>query len=127
MAFCVLIVEDDVNINSLLREILSIEGFDVQAAFDGEEALHKIAASAPSALVLDLGLPKLSGLEVLKRLKEDPKTKAIPVIIHSALSQPEDIQRGLEMGAAKYLTKPCPPPEIIEALRQALKIEDQEP
>ena len=116
----VLIVEDDVNINQMLQEIFSLEGFGVEAAFDGEEALAKVRAKLPSAILLDIGLPKKTGWEVIEVLKGDPKTRGIPVVLHSALNQQEDIERGLLLGAAKYLTKPCDPLVVVATIKEVV-------
>lgn len=114
----ILVVDDEININQVLSEVLTLEGFEVINAFDGDEAIEKARCHKPAAILLDIGLPKKTGWEVLPILKADEATKAIPVVILSAWSQKEDIERGLGLGAHKYLTKPFNPLDVITALQE---------
>lgn len=101
----ILIIEDERVLAKALRDILERSGFEVDVASDGEEGVAKVAASRPDLILLDLILPRLHGFEVLKRIKENPDTKATPVIILSNLDQGADIDQARQLGAADFLTK----------------------
>jgi len=118
----VLVVEDELNISQMLQEIFKMEGFDVEAAFDGDQGIEKARFGMPDIIILDIGLPNKSGWEVIQYLKGEEQTKAIPVIILSALSQKEDIDRGLKLGASRYLTKPCDPFQVVATIKEVLRI-----
>lgn len=120
MGALILIVEDEMNINQMLQEVFKLEGFDVDSAFDGDEGIDKARFGLPDAIILDIGLPNKSGWEVLQYLKSQAQTQAIPVLILSGLGQQEDVQKGLSLGAAKYLVKPCDPVSVIGAVREVL-------
>jgi signal transduction histidine kinase/DNA-binding response OmpR family regulator len=109
----VLVVEDDPRTLDLLRFTLSREGFRVEGARDGEEAVVKARALQPSLMTLDILLPKKDGWEVLKELKEDPATRDIPVVIVSIVDEPE---RGFSLGAADYILKPIDREDFLRRL-----------
>lgn len=101
----ILIVEDDPLLSDLLAQKLHAEKFDLQTARTGEEALEMMARVKPDLILLDILLPGIDGFEVLRRIKADPTTKDIKVIILSNLGQELDITRGNELGAEKYIVK----------------------
>jgi len=101
----ILIIEDEKILRTLLAQTLSREGFEVKEAVDGEEGLEKAKTEKPDLILLDLILPTIDGYEVLERLKKDPFTESIPVMIISNLGQDEEIQRGLKLGAVDFLIK----------------------
>ncbi|MBI5150689.1 MAG: response regulator transcription factor [Candidatus Omnitrophica bacterium] len=115
----ILIVEDDVNIATGLEDNLKMEGFRPVLAHDGEEALKKVKAERPDLIILDIMLPKLSGLEVCRRLKE--QGNKTPVIILSAMGQESDKVAGLELGADDYVTKPFSPRELVTRVKAVLR------
>ncbi|MFH1282805.1 MAG: response regulator [bacterium] len=117
----ILIVDDEENILLLLRDNLIFEGYDVSEARDGMEALDKVDEVKPDLILLDIGLPKLDGWGVCQRLKNNPNTKDIPLIILSARAQDEDVQRGQQYGANGYLRKPCNPREFINKIKENLQ------
>jgi DNA-binding response OmpR family regulator len=118
----ILIVEDDRFLRELISKKLVKEGYDIAEAVDGEEGLKKVKEEKPDLILLDLILPGIEGFEVLSRIKQDPATSQIPVIILSNLGQKEDIDRGMELGATDYLIKAhFTPGEIIEKIRSVLK------
>jgi DNA-binding response OmpR family regulator len=122
MAPKILIIEDDKFLRELIAKKLTEEGFVVEEAMDGEEGLRKSKEVKPNLVLLDLILPGIDGFEVLAKIKQDPETKSIPVIILSNLGQREDIERGIKLGAFDYLVKAhFTPGEIIEKVRNALK------
>ena len=101
----ILLAEDDRFLRRAEEAALKRAGFVVLAAADGEEALRMAIAEKPDLVLLDLIMPKLQGFEVLKALKADPATAAIPVVVLSNLGQEGDVQRALEGGAVAYLVK----------------------
>ena len=101
----ILVVEDDRFLRKAAEMALRREGYDVVVAADGEEALQKTHETHPDLVLLDVIMPKLQGFEVLSRLKEDPATRAIPVIMMSNLGEDADIRAALKAGAAAYLVK----------------------
>lgn len=106
MAKRILLVEDDQFQRQAEEALLRIRGFEVTIAVDGEDALRQLEKTErPDLIVLDLIMPKLSGFEVLKRVKENPETASIPVIVLSNLSQESDRRQVLEAGAVEYLVK----------------------
>jgi two-component system, OmpR family, alkaline phosphatase synthesis response regulator PhoP len=101
----VLIVEDDEFLRSLNAKRLETEGFKVVVAVDGQNAIDLIPKEMPNLIFLDLLLPGVDGFEVLKKIKADEKTKAIPVIVFSNLGQKEDIEKAHALGANDFLVK----------------------
>ncbi len=101
----VLIVEDDEFLRSLNAKRLEAEGFKVVIAVDGQSAIDLIPKEMPNLIFLDLLLPGVDGFEVLKKIKADDKTKAIPVIVFSNLGQKEDIEKAHNLGADDFLVK----------------------
>lgn len=101
----ILLVEDDKFLRTLLEKRLISEGFGVEIAVDGDEALNKTVSSPPDILLLDIILPKKSGFTFLQELQKDPNLKDIPIIILSNLGQTEDVEKGKELGAVEYFVK----------------------
>jgi DNA-binding response OmpR family regulator len=101
----ILLVEDDPFLSSLLKNRLLKEGVEISHAHDGQEALDMLKTLVPDLILLDLILPKKSGFEVMEGIRQDPQLSKAPIIIISNLGQPEDIQRGQELGAIEYFIK----------------------
>ena len=101
----ILLAEDDRFLRKAAEARLRQHGFTVFTAVDGEEALRVARAEKPDLLLLDLIMPKVQGFEVLKALKQDPATAAIPVIVLSNLGQERDVQQAMELGALAYFIK----------------------
>lgn len=117
----ILVVEDDRFLSAMYADKLLLSGFQVVTAFDGEEGLTAAREHQPQAILLDILLPKLDGFEVLRRLRAEPQFKAVPVIVLTNLSQPEQVKRGLELGASDYLIKAhFVPAEVVAKLRVLL-------
>lgn len=116
MKYTIYFVEDDENVNQLIEATLISGGFNAFGFVDPEMFLEVIKDSRPDLIVLDLMLPKVSGFDVLKTLKETPAYADIPVIILSALSSERDIVKGLDMGANDYITKPFGLREFISRI-----------
>ena len=117
----ILIVEDEEALATLLDYNLGKEGFEVSLAADGEEAMLKIEEDAPDLVILDWMLPKVSGIEVCRRLRAKPETRNLPIIMLTARSEEADRIRGLETGADDYLTKPFSTNELIARVRAVLR------
>lgn len=117
----VLLVEDEPAQREVLAYNLEAEGFDVQRATNGEEALMLVSENPPDLILLDWMMPHVSGLEVCRRLKMRPETRLIPIIMLSARSEEVDKVRGLETGADDYVIKPYSIVELMARLRAQLR------
>jgi two-component system alkaline phosphatase synthesis response regulator PhoP len=114
----VLVVDDEPQIVDLVRDYLEHAGFAVLVAADGPQALRSVRTGSPDLVVLDLGLPGLDGLDVLRSLRRDG---ALPVIVLTARGEESDKLVGLELGADDYLTKPFSPKELVARVRAVLR------
>jgi len=117
----VLAVEDDKDILELVTYNLEREGFEVRGVTTGEDALKSARSKTPDVILLDLMLPGMDGLAVCRELREDPKTKQIPIVIVSAKGEESDIVSGLELGADDYITKPFSPKVLVARVRAVLR------
>lgn len=117
----ILIVEDDPDIAELLAVSFRKEGWESIVAGEGEEALRLVESAAPDFCVLDLLLPGMGGLAVLRSLRKSPNGQSMPVIIASALGEDEDVVKGLELGADDYLAKPFSPQVLVARMRALLR------
>jgi len=116
----ILAVDDEINIRRLVEVNLQRAGYRVSKASDGVEAMASIGAERPDLVVLDVMMPHMDGFEVLKRLKMDPGTADLPVIMLTAKAQDADIFRGWASGVDCYLTKPFNPTELLVFVRRTL-------
>lgn len=116
----VLIVDDEEDVLELVRYNLDKNGYRVETATTGEDALIKVRGKLPDLLILDLMLPGIDGLEVCKKLKSDTKTEHIPIIMLTAKGEEVDIVTGLELGADDYVTKPFSPKVLVARVRKIL-------
>jgi phosphate regulon transcriptional regulator PhoB len=121
MASDVLVVEDEPDIRSLIVHHLERDGYRCRTAASGGEALARVRSSAPDLIVLDLMLPGMDGLEVCRRLRGDPATAAVPIIMLTAKADEVDRIVGLEMGADDYLAKPFSTKELVARVRAVLR------
>jgi two-component system alkaline phosphatase synthesis response regulator PhoP len=117
----ILVVDDEEDIIELVELNLSREGYKVLACGTGEQALEMAGSKLPDLMILDLMLPGIDGLEVCKRLKNQPKTEQIPIIILSAKGEEADIVAGLELGADDYVTKPFSGKVLVARVRRILR------
>lgn len=117
----ILVVDDDLDTLKLVGTTLEKQGFTIIVAKDGLEALEKTAEHKPDLLLLDIMMPKMDGYEVTRRLRADPQTAGIPIILFTAKAQVDDKVTGLEAGADDYLTKPTHPAELVARVRTILK------
>ena len=116
----ILVVDDNENATLMTARMLSGLGYEVMTALDGSNALAQIAGRHPDCILLDIMMPSMSGLEVLARLKHDPATSGIPVIMLTAKSQDEDVLSGYKEGAEYYITKPCTSRDLVYGIRLVL-------
>ncbi|WP_020210410.1 response regulator transcription factor [Gilvimarinus chinensis] len=119
----ILLIDDDRELSELLQEYLISEGFTVSVAFDGSEALDMARDNQYAAMILDVMLPRHSGFDVLKQLRQQPELgqQDTPVIMLTAKGDTIDRVIGLEIGADDYLPKPCDPRELVARLRAVLR------
>lgn len=118
----VLIVDDDRPSLELLQAYLEDVDCVTACAHDGIEALEAIGKKTPDLVLLDIMMPKMSGFEVCKRIKNDPKTKDIPVIMITALNEFGDIERGIDSGTDDFISKPVNKLELITRVKIMLKL-----
>ncbi len=117
----VLVVEDEADILEVIQYNLAREGYKVLTSRDGDDGLAKIRKESPDLVLLDLMLPGTEGLEVCRRLKQDPVTRSIPIIIVTAKGEESDVVLGLGVGADDYVTKPFSPKELVARVKAVLR------
>lgn len=118
----VLLIEDEPHILLSLEFLLERAGYETASATDGEEGLALVRRLRPDVVLLDVMMPKRNGYEVCQAIKADPELRAIPVIMLSAKGQEVEVMKGLELGAAAYVTKPFGNAEILESIRAVLDV-----
>src|SRR5262249_26434695 len=116
----VMIIEDEPDAAEMFAEMMRVNGFRVHKVFSSGPAIPMIAREKPDVIILDVMMPDISGLEVLRYVRREPLLKSIPVIVVSARSMPIDVQAGLEAGATVYLTKPVGFRLLVDAVKQSL-------
>src|SRR6202521_6085052 len=126
MARKILAVDDERSIVRLIQVTLEKHGHQVVTAFDGKEALERVAVEQPDMIVLDVMMPYLDGFEVLRNLKKDPDTRDIPVIMLTAKAQDADVFNGYKSGADCYLTKPFNPRELVAFVNRIFDSNDHD-
>jgi DNA-binding response OmpR family regulator len=117
----VLIVEDEQDVAELIRFNLAREGYDVRVALNGTEALRQAREFHPEVILLDIMVPQLNGWEVCRRLKQEPETRTVPVIMVTGRVEEGDKVLGFELGADDYVTKPFSPRELVARVRAVLR------
>ncbi len=117
----VLVVEDEAPLLTLLRYNLERQGFRVEEASDGQEALLRVAEASPDLVLLDWMLPSLSGLEVCRQLRRRPATRDLPIIMVTARTEDQDAVRALDLGADDYITKPFVMDALMARIRALLR------
>jgi putative two-component system response regulator len=119
----VLVVDDQDDVRSILRRLLTAEGYHVEVAADGASAIEAVAATPPDVVLLDLNMPgSLDGLDVLRRLRNDPPTRLTPVVIVSGLNDREPRLQSIEAGADDFLAKPVDRGELVARVRSLVRI-----
>lgn len=119
----ILIADDEDAVLEIMARKIASQNYEVITAKDGQEAWDKIVSDVPDVIILDLNMPKMSGWALLSRLRQNPPTKRWqPVIIISAQNELESFQKGINLEADHYLTKPCPIEDILKAIRLMLSL-----
>jgi len=119
----VLVVDDNVQNLELLQAYMDdVDGISTVAATDGVQALEEVAAEQPDLILLDIMMPRMSGFEVCKRLKSDPATRKIPIVMVTALNELGDIERAVECGTDDFLTKPVSRIELVTRVKTLLRV-----
>jgi len=121
----ILIVEDEEDILALVHYNLSRDGFEVTTATTGEDGVEQARKEHPDLMILDLMLPGMDGLEVCETLKKDRELRDIPIVMLTAKGEESDIVKGLEMGAADYVTKPFSPKVLLARVKAVLRRYEQ--
>ncbi len=119
---CVLVVDDNEQNLELLQAYLEDLGCEIRAARDGVEALASIEAREPDLILLDVMMPRMSGFQACSRIKANPRTRDIPVVIVTALNEVGDVERAVESGADDFLTKPVNKLELLTRVRSLLRV-----
>jgi twitching motility two-component system response regulator PilH len=117
----VLVVEDSITQREMITDLLKGSGLLVAIATDGMEALEQIKTFRPDIVVLDIVMPRMNGYEVCRRLKTDPKTQGVPVIMCSSKGEEFDRYWGMRQGADAYIVKPFQPKELVGTVKQLLR------
>ena len=118
----ILLIEDDPFLIDIYTTKLKEKGFQVSVVVDGEEALLKVNEENPDLVLLDIVLPQLDGWEILRKIKSNPKFKDLKIIILSNLGQKEEVEKGLKLGATKYLIKAhYTASEVVEEIKKVIK------
>lgn len=118
----ILIVDDNEQNLELLLAYLEPLGCELKTAADGIQAIEQIAETNFDCILLDVMMPRMSGFEVCKKLKDDPTTRSIPIIMVTALNELGDIERGVQAGADDFITKPVKKPELVKRVQNMLKV-----
>lgn len=120
MAKKVLIVDDELNIVTALEFLLQKSGYEVMAAQNGDEALKRVESFAPDLVLLDVMMPRISGYEVCRRMRERPEWKHIKIIMLSAKGREAEVSKGVSLGADLYVTKPFSNDELVGKIGELL-------
>lgn len=115
-----MVVDDDPDAVTILKAVLEAKGYEVISALSGEELFSRLEEKKPDLILLDIMMPKIDGLEVLKRLRGSPPTSVIPVILLTAKVQYQDVLGGYKQGADYYLTKPFTSTQLLNAINLLL-------
>ena len=117
----VLIADDEQNIVISLEFLMKREGYQVEVANDGEEAVRRIRASRPDLVLLDVMMPKKSGIEVCQEIRSDPEMAGIRILMLTAKGRDTEVAKGLALGADAYMTKPFSTRELVDKVRSLLE------
>jgi CheY-like chemotaxis protein len=117
----ILVVDDSDIIRSLIAVNLEMEGFEVHLAEDGQQCLDRVQDVAPDVITLDVRMPQLDGFSVVEKLRADPATADIPIVMVTARAQGIDLARGAELGVDAYVTKPFDPMHLVETVRSVAR------
>ncbi len=122
----ILIAEDDADIRQLVTHSLADEGYEIATAKDGTSALEMLLSNPPDLLVLDLMMPGIDGFGVLEQMQESGMKESTKVLVLTAKGSESDWERGFELGADQYMTKPFDPDEVVESVKDLLALSKDE-
>lgn len=122
----ILIVDDNAQNLELLQAYLEDLGCRIQIAHDGAQAIEMAKAETPDVMVLDVMMPRLSGFQVCEKLKKDPQTSAVPIVMVTALNEISDVERAIEAGADDFLTKPVQRLELLARVKSQINVKGME-
>jgi DNA-binding response OmpR family regulator len=125
MSKSVLVVDDEVNIVTSLEYVMKAAGYDVATAYDGEEALTKIAEIVPDLVILDVMMPKLDGFEVCEKVRANPLWDSVSIVMLTAKGRDSEREKGLSLGANDYLTKPFSTHDIVKRVKELLSDDEE--
>jgi two-component system alkaline phosphatase synthesis response regulator PhoP len=118
----ILVAEDEADIRELVAfSLINIAGFEVVKARNGAEAVEMARTEVPDLILMDVRMPKMTGVEACAKLKEIPETEDIPIVFLSAMGQETEIQQGMEVGAVEYILKPFAPDVLMNKVREILE------
>ncbi|BDG61381.1 response regulator [Caldinitratiruptor microaerophilus] len=117
----ILVVDDSNMTRKMVISILSREGYQVDSAGNGLEALERLYQTAYDLVITDINMPQMDGLEFLRQVRQESQYGRLPVLVLSSNSSPEEVQRTMRAGASLYLIKPAPPEKLLESVRALLK------
>jgi DNA-binding response OmpR family regulator len=120
MGHRILIVDDEPSIVVPLEFLMKREGYEVAVAADGQAALDALAGPPPDLVILDVMLPKMSGFDVCRRIREEPRWRGLKILMLTAKGRDSEMQRGLELGADAYVTKPFSTRDLVARIRALL-------
>ncbi len=123
----ILIADDNQPNVELLEAYISDLNAEVMVAADGIEVMEKTKSTRPDMLLLDVMMPRLSGFEVCERLRKEPATRKMPIILITALHDKADMERGIDVGADDFISKPISKPDLIHRIQALLAVQDLEP
>lgn len=120
MAKKVLIADDEEDVKAVLQMFLQSRGYDVITAYDGLDAIDQVNREKPDLVLLDIMMPMIDGFEVCRKIKANPDTNPIPVVMLSAAGHAESVQKGLDVGAVDYLVKPFEPEQLLKLIQKII-------
>ncbi len=123
----IMVVDDNTDLVEILRITLESKGFNVRCAYSGQELLDSLEKQKPDLILLDIMMPQMDGLEVLTRLKGNPATASIPVILLTAKVQNEDVEKGYKLGTEHYIKKPFTNTQLMTGINRFLGVPDTQP
>jgi CheY-like chemotaxis protein len=122
----ILVVDDDASIVRMLRTCLEVAGYDVVAACDGAQALGRVKTDEPNLLILDIMMPRMSGFETLKALKNSAETRHLPVIFLTAYSTDENLIKSIDLDSQYFISKPFETNVLLTVVQRLLQVADEE-
>ncbi|HEY8936751.1 MAG TPA: response regulator [Cyclobacteriaceae bacterium] len=118
----ILLVDDTVDILENLTEFLTLEGYELITSLNGLDGLEKLNSNTPDLIITDLRMPGMDGFTFIQKIKSQESTKEIPVLVFSANATPENQQKSIELGAIRFIKKPCTIETLLEIIETSLKI-----